>query len=65
MNTVFHKFEPYYNPDSEILILGSIPSIKSREQGFYYAHPQNKFWKILSNIYNKAKPKTIVDKKIF
>ena len=65
MKKVFHEFEPYYNNDSKILILGSIPSVKSREQGFYYAHPQNKFWKVLANIYNQNEAKTIVQKKEF
>lgn len=49
---VNHELEPIYNKDSKILILGSIPSPKSREYGFYYAHPQNKFWKVLSEIFN-------------
>ena len=48
-----HTIEPYYNKDSKILILGSFPSVKSRELGFYYAHPQNRFWKVLSNVYNE------------
>lgn len=65
MKKVFHEFAPYYNYDSESLILGSIPSVKSREQGFYYAHPQNKFWKILSNIYNEVEPKNMGQKKEF
>ena len=42
---VNHELEPYYNKDSKVLILGSIPSVKSRELGFYYMHPQNRFWK--------------------
>ncbi len=50
---VNHELEPIYNHNSKILILGSIPSPKSREYGFYYAHPQNKFWKVLSSILNK------------
>ena len=49
---VYHDLEPFYNKDSEILILGSIPSVKSRELNFYYAHPNNRFWKILAKIYN-------------
>ena len=47
----YHTIKPFYNKDSKILILGSFPSIKSREAGFYYAHPQNRFWKVLSNIF--------------
>ena len=49
----YHTIKPYYNKDSKVLILGSFPSRKSREEGFYYAHPQNRFWKILSHIYNE------------
>ncbi|MBE6154913.1 MAG: DNA-deoxyinosine glycosylase [Firmicutes bacterium] len=48
-----HTLEPFYNEDSEILILGSFPSVKSRDDGFYYAHPKNRFWQILSVIYNE------------
>lgn len=45
--------------------MGSLPSIKSREDGFYYAHPQNKFWKVLSSIFKEDIPASIEDKKIF
>ncbi len=62
---VFHEFEPYYNKDSQILILGSIPSVKSRELGFYYMHPQNRFWKVLSRVFDEEVPLTIEDKKLF
>ena len=50
---VTHPFEPVYNNESKILILGSFPSVKSREINFYYGHPQNRFWKILENIFNE------------
>lgn len=43
-----HEIEPVFNKDSEILILGSFPSVKSREAGFFYHHPQNRFWRVLS-----------------
>ena len=49
---VTHELKPFYNKDSKILILGSIPSIKSRELGFYYMHPSNRFWQVLENIFN-------------
>lgn len=62
---VFHEFEPFYNSDSKILILGSIPSIKSREQGFYYGHPQNRFWLVLAQIFKEKVPITIKEKKEF
>lgn len=45
-----HPFGPVVGPDSEILILGSFPSVKSREEGFYYGHPRNRFWKIMSSL---------------
>lgn len=43
--------KPFINDDSEVLILGSFPSVKTRVVGFYYAHPQNRFYKVLSNIF--------------
>lgn len=49
---VIHPFEPCYDENSRILILGSFPSVKSREMGFYYGHPQNRFWKVLSRIFD-------------
>ncbi len=60
-----HNIYPFFNKNSEILILGSLPSIKSRKEGFYYAHPQNKFWKVLSSIFKEDIPASIEDKKIF
>ena len=45
---VTHEFGPVYDKNSKILILGSLPSVKSRQQQFYYGHPQNRFWKVLS-----------------
>lgn len=59
---VEHTFKPIYNKHSKILILGSIPSVISREYNFYYAHPQNRFWKIISKIYNEKIPTTIEEK---
>ncbi len=55
--TAHHEFPPCHNQDSAILILGSFPSVKSREMGFYYGHPQNRFWKILEAIFLEAVPK--------
>lgn len=60
-----HTIEPYYNHDSEILILGSFPSVKSRELGFYYAHPYNRFWKVLGNIFSEEISNDIFSKKQF
>ena len=51
LERVTHPFEPYYQSDSKILILGSFPSIKSRADGFYYGNKQNRFWKMLSIIF--------------
>lgn len=50
---VFHTLEPVYSKDSKVLILGSMPSIKSREIGFYYSHPQNRFWPTLEKLYKE------------
>lgn len=47
-----HPLKPIYNKSSKILILGTMPSVKSREYGFYYAHPQNRFWKILEIVFD-------------
>lgn len=49
---VEHTLEPIYNKDSQVLILGSIPSVKSRENQFYYTHPQNRFWKLLEHLFD-------------
>lgn len=58
---VEHTFGPVYDSESRILILGSFPSVKSREISFYYGHPQNRFWKLLSLLFNEE----IKDKKTF
>ena len=47
-----HNIPPIYNQDSQILILGSFPSVKSREAQFFYHHPQNRFWKVLATLYH-------------
>lgn len=60
---VKHTFEPVYDENSKILILGSLPSVKSREQGFYYGHPQNRFWKVVARLLEWEEPKSIEDKK--
>ncbi|MDE6241034.1 MAG: DNA-deoxyinosine glycosylase [Anaeroplasmataceae bacterium] len=48
-----HPFSPVIDKHSQILILGSLPSVVSVERGFYYMHPQNRFWKVLSRIYKE------------
>ena len=65
MTHVIHKIPPVYNKNSQILILGSFPSVKSREGRFFYHHKQNRFWKVLSTIVNDVLPETIDDKKDF
>ena len=65
MTHVIHKIPPVYNKNSQILILGSFPSVKSREERFFYHHKQNRFWKVLSTIVNDVLPETIDEKKDF
>lgn len=60
---ITHTFEPIYKEDSKILILGSFPSVKSRENQFYYGHPQNRFWKVIAKLTNRKVPITIEEKK--
>ena len=62
---VKHTFEPVYDQNSELLILGTFPSVKSREQNFYYGHPQNRFWKLLAALWECEVPATIAEKKAF
>lgn len=61
--TLTHTFEPIYNKDSRILILGSFPSVKSRENNFYYGHPQNRFWKVVAGVTGNPVPVSIEEKK--
>ena len=60
---VTHEFPAVYDRDSRVLLLGSIPSPKSREVGFYYGHPQNRFWKVLAAVLGEKIPETIPQKK--
>ncbi|WMJ23314.1 DNA-deoxyinosine glycosylase [Paludicola sp. MB14-C6] len=59
---VTHTLEPIYTSQSKVLILGTMPSPKSREIGFYYSHPQNRFWRVLSTILNEPIPNTTEQK---
>ena len=61
----FHPFEPFVFDDAKVLILGSFPSIKSFEDNFYYAHPQNQFWRLLASVYDEETPKSIEQKSNF
>lgn len=58
-----HNIEPVYNEKSRVLILGSFPSVKSREQQFFYGHPQNRFWRVLSEVFGCPLPQNISEKK--
>lgn len=64
MGEIFtHTFEPIFDKNSEILVLGSFPSVKSRENNFYYAHPQNRFWRVVASVYSCPVPSSIEEKK--
>lgn len=60
-----HPFSPIYRSDSKVLILGTIPSPKSRENQFYYAHPQNRFWRVVSDILSQPMPTTNAERTDF
>lgn len=60
-----HPFPPLYDKNSRVLILGSFPSVKSREQMFFYGHPQNRFWKVVSSVVGTDTPATIEEKSDF
>lgn len=60
-----HPFPPLYDKNSKVLILGSFPSVKSREQMFFYGHPQNRFWKVISAVIGCDTPLTIEEKSDF
>ena len=61
-DSVTHTFEPVFNNESKVLILGTFPSVKSREQQFYYGHPQNRFWKLLALLMDAEVPDTIPER---
>jgi hypoxanthine-DNA glycosylase len=60
-----HPIKPLFNMDSKVLILGSFPSLKSREQMFFYGHPQNRFWRVLAEVFSCEVPQTIEEKREF
>ncbi len=60
---IAHPFPPVVDKNCDTLILGSFPSVKSRADGFFYGHPQNRFWRMLASIYHEKLPGTIPDKK--
>ena len=60
---IVHPFPPVYDARSRILILGSFPSVKSREAMFFYGHPRNRFWRVISAIYGEAFPETVPERR--
>ncbi len=60
---VIHPLEPVYDHNSRILILGTMPSVKSREAGFYYMHPQNRFWPVLAEVLGEPLPDTVATRR--
>ena len=58
-----HTIAPVYDENSRILILGSFPSVKSRETAFFYGHPQNRFWRVLAAVLGEETPRTVEEKK--
>ena len=60
---IVHPFGPLYSPESRVLILGSFPSVKSREQQFFYGHPQNRFWRVIAALFARETPRTIPEKR--
>lgn len=65
IQNIVHPIAPLYDKNSKILILGSFPSQKSREQMFFYGHPQNRFWKVMATIFESEIPKTVEEKRKF
>ena len=60
-----HPIPPVYDEKSEILILGYFPSVKSREQGFFYGHPQNRFWRVTAAVFDDEPPVTVPERRAF
>ena len=57
-----HPFPPLWNGESRVLLLGSFPSVKSREDAFFYAHPQNRFWPLLAALFSEPVPRSVEEK---
>ena len=60
-----HPIPPVWDRNSEVLVLGSFPSVKSRETAFFYGHPQNRFWRVMAALFGEAVPETVEDRKRF
>ena len=63
MEHIIHPIPPFYDETSTILILGSFPSVKSRESRFFYGHPQNRFWKLMTLLYGEETVPATVEEK--
>lgn len=59
---IIHPIPPVYDAHSRVLILGSFPSVRSREEGFFYGHPQNRFWRVVSTVLGTELPRTVEEK---
>ena len=62
---ILHPIPPVFDSTSRILILGSFPSVKSREAMFFYGHPQNRFWPVVADVFEEPVPMTVPDRKAF
>ena len=62
---ITHAFNPVFDIESRVLILGTMPSPKSRELGFYYSHPRNRFWPVMAEIFGEEQPKNPNEKEDF
>ena len=62
---IIHPIKPVFDKDSRILVLGSFPSVKSREKGFFYGHPQNRFWRVTAQVFGEETPLSIDEKRSF
>ena len=60
-----HPIDPVYDKNSRVLILGSFPSVKSREENFFYGHPQNRFWRVIAAVFGADTPESVKDKREF
>ena len=60
---VVHGFAPVWDERARVLVLGTLPSVKSREQNFYYGHPRNRFWKLLALLFGASEPQSVEEKK--
>ena len=59
---IVHGFAPVWDERSRVLVLGTLPSVKSREQNFYYGHPRNRFWQVLARVFDEPVPRSVEEK---